>query len=81
MAGGGAVKLNVGSVLTVNGILSADGGSAGSSPRYSGGAGGSIWIVADTVAGSAGGVIRADGGNGTANYCGGAGGVLPARRS
>ncbi|MFC1461144.1 hypothetical protein ACFLQR_01320 [Verrucomicrobiota bacterium] len=53
--GGGAVKLNVGSALTLNGTVTAK-GSAGS---YGGGAGGSIWLISDTFAGN--GTINAEG--------------------
>lgn len=62
--GGGSVKLAVSNILTVDGIISADGGSGGVVDRYGsgGGSGGSIHITANTVAGS--GNITANGGNG-----------------
>jgi hypothetical protein len=72
--GGGALKLNVSSTLTINGTVSANGGS---STQYgAGGAGGSIWLVVNTLAGS--GTITADGGssNSTAKSGGGGGGRI-----
>jgi hypothetical protein len=69
--GGGAIKLNVSSTLTVNGTVSANGG--GSTQYGSGGAGGSVWIVADILAGS--GSVTADGGSSSStNKSGGGGG-------
>ena len=73
--GGGYLKLNLTSTLTVNstGTISAK-GSAGSG-GYGGGSGGSINIVTATMAGN--GTITAAGGNGSAsgaNYGGGGGG-------
>ena len=52
-AGGGRVKLTVGGVLTVNGIVSANGAGTGTT----GGAGGSVWVTAASLAG--GGTIAA----------------------
>lgn len=62
--GGGVIRLDVGGRLTVDGMISANGGG----PDYFSllgaiggqGAGGSVWITADEIAGR--GVIRADGG-------------------
>ncbi|MCC6425530.1 MAG: hypothetical protein IT435_01785 [Phycisphaerales bacterium] len=69
-AGGGALNLTVGGVLTVDGLLSADGqinlaGEAG------GGSGGSLLIDCETLAGS--GTITARGGNVTSGGSGGGG--------
>jgi len=73
-AGGGALRLQIGGTLTVNGRLSADG--AGAPPNNAGGgSGGSIWITARAVAGE--GVIRANGGPGEwVDGGGGAGGRI-----
>jgi len=69
--GGGAIKLNVSNTLTINGVVSANGGS---STQYgAGGAGGSLWLVVDTLAGS--GSITSDGGScSSTNKSGGGGG-------
>ena len=70
--GGGAIRLNVGGTLTVNGPISAAGNSAiGNSSG--GGAGGSIWVIAGAIKGIS--VISVLGGNGDGgNGGGGAGG-------
>ncbi|MDY6950658.1 MAG: choice-of-anchor X domain-containing protein [Thermodesulfobacteriota bacterium] len=69
--GGGAIKLNVSNTLTINGTVSANGGS--SSQYGAGGAGGSIWLVVHTLSGS--GAITADGGSSSStNKSGGGGG-------
>jgi phosphodiesterase/alkaline phosphatase D-like protein len=62
-AGGGAVKLVVGGVLTVTGSITAN-GLAGTVTNTSGGggSGGSVWIQAGTLAGA--GAITANGGSG-----------------
>ncbi|MCA9273981.1 MAG: immunoglobulin domain-containing protein [Phycisphaerales bacterium] len=60
--GGGVIHLSVSGQLEVNGTITAVGGS---SQRGGGGAGGSIWIEADSVIGS--GLIVADGGGSTSN--------------
>jgi hypothetical protein len=57
VAGGGVVLLTVGGTATVNGTISANGASVISG---SGGAGGSVWLTAGTLAGS--GAIEAKGG-------------------
>ncbi|MEI6603681.1 MAG: putative Ig domain-containing protein [Verrucomicrobiota bacterium] len=62
--GGGSVRLAVAGTLTVDGSISAGG--------QVGGAGGSIFLTAATLAG--GGAIRADGGNATNTSSGGGGG-------
>lgn len=69
--GGGAIRLVVGGTLTVDGVLSANGGNAGDT-RSGGGSGGSIWITTSTLGGT--GLISANGGNGNSSFGGGAGG-------
>jgi hypothetical protein len=70
-AGGGAIRLIVGGQLAVLGQLSADG--AGSPVNNAGGgAGGSVWITAQTLTGN--GLIRAQGGPGEWVDGGGGGG-------
>jgi hypothetical protein len=67
--GGGAIRLNVGGVLTVDGQLSAN-GDLGLQDNSGGGSGGSIWVTAGTLAGN--GQITANGGEGEL-YGGGGG--------
>jgi len=67
--GGGALRLNVGGILTVDGQISAD-GEPGLQDNSGGGSGGSIWVTAGTLAGS--GQFTADGGAGEL-YGGGGG--------
>jgi hypothetical protein len=67
--GGGAIRLNVGGVLTVDGQLSAN-GNWGLQDNSGGGSGGSIWVTAGMLAGN--GQITADGGEGEL-YAGGGG--------
>jgi hypothetical protein len=67
--GGGAIRLNVGGVLTVDGQLSAN-GDWGLQDNSGGGSGGSIWVTAGTLVGN--GQITADGGEGEL-YGGGGG--------
>lgn len=69
--GGGAVRLQVGGTLALDGLITADGGGVGDT-RSGGGAGGSIWISAKAVSG--GGAITANGGNGNYVYGGGGSG-------
>jgi hypothetical protein len=69
--GGGAITLNVGGTLTVNGDISAN-GNDGVYPGSGGGAGGSIWLTAGTLAGN--GLIAADGGASQGLTGGGGGG-------
>src|SRR5208282_4473833 len=71
--GGGAIRLNVGGVLTVDGQLSAN-GDWGLQDNSGGGSGGSIWVTAGTLAGN--GQITADGGEGELYGGGGAGGRI-----
>jgi hypothetical protein len=67
--GGGALRLSVGGVLTVDGRISAE-GQPGLQDDSGGGSGGSLWITAGILAG--GGEIAADGGEGEL-YGGGGG--------
>lgn len=67
-AGGGAIRLEVGSRLTVNGTITANGGSGNGA-----GSGGGVAIQCGSVAGMRG-VIRADGGRGTGTTGSGGGG-------
>jgi hypothetical protein len=69
--GGGAIRLNVGGVLTVDGRLSAN-GNWGIQDNSGGGSGGSIWVTTGTLAGN--GQIVADGGEGELFGGGGGGG-------
>jgi len=70
-AGGGAIRVSVGGTLTINGNLTAE-GEDGIDDSAGGGAGGSIWVNANVIAGS--GVIAADGGSGELYQGGGGGG-------
>jgi hypothetical protein len=73
-AGGGVIRLNVSSMLQVDGRISANGDN-GSGSGGGGGAGGSIWLTVGTLSGT--GSIMADGGNGAdANGGGGGGGRI-----
>ena len=73
-AGGGAVLLQVGGTLTLDGLISANGVAGAPEPYYGtgggGGGGGTININAAALAGT--GVLRANGGGGTS--VGGSGG-------
>ena len=70
-AGGGYINLAAGKALVqIDGLISANGGN-GSGSGGGGGSGGSIYILADSLAGT--GAITANGGNG-ANAIGGGGG-------
>lgn len=70
--GGGAVHLNVGSTLTVNGELSADG--LNGDLNSGGGSGGALWLTTATLTGN--GQITATGGAGNGTAGGGAGGRI-----
>jgi hypothetical protein len=71
--GGGALQLTVNGTLTVNGIISANGGSWSVSGYHGGcGSGGSLWINVGTLQG--GGLICANGGSSAPDGNGGAGG-------
>ncbi|MCX6872195.1 MAG: carboxypeptidase-like regulatory domain-containing protein, partial [Verrucomicrobia bacterium] len=75
-SGGGAVRLNVAGVLTVDGQLSAKGTDGQSNGSYGtgGGAGGSIYLTVGTLAGT--GTISANGGIGPSGGGGGGGGRI-----
>ena len=56
-AGGGLIRLAVSGTLTINGVISANGVNGGVNDYYDqsqggGGSGGSIWLTADTLAGT-----------------------------
>jgi hypothetical protein len=70
-SGGGAIRLTVGGELRINGNISAT-GSNGVNTRSGGGAGGSIWLTAQTISGS--GAVSANGGAGEPPHGGGGGG-------
>jgi hypothetical protein len=70
-AGGGAVYIAVGGTATVNGVISANADTT-SGNYYYGGAGGSVFLHAGTVAGS--GTLRANGSGDAYESCGGGGG-------
>ncbi|KPV40174.1 hypothetical protein AN478_08555 [Thiohalorhabdus denitrificans] len=72
--GGGAVRLQVGGTLMVDGAIAADGYAGGNSDwdAGGGGAGGSIWVDAGILAGSGG--IHANGGDGGSQGSGAGGG-------
>jgi hypothetical protein len=69
--GGGAIRLAVNGVLTVNGNISAD-GADGFIDGSGGGSGGSIWVIAQTLSGN--GSFTANGGQGESFEGGGGGG-------
>ncbi len=69
---GGALIVEVAGTLTVNGIVSADGGRGGDSTG--GGSGGSVWLRAQIINGN--GLITADGGDAFSNSGGGGGGRI-----
>ncbi|MBI2438348.1 MAG: hypothetical protein HYV36_06005 [Lentisphaerae bacterium] len=72
-AGGGAVYIQAGGTVTVNGTITAD-GQAGPTAFSAGGSGGGIAVTCQVLAGT-NGAIRANGGNGN-GYCGGGGGRI-----
>jgi hypothetical protein len=67
--GGGALRLSVAGILTMDGQVSAE-GSAALQGSAGGGSGGSLWVTAGTLAGT--GLFAADGGTG--DFYGGGGG-------
>ncbi|MCL4180428.1 MAG: hypothetical protein KJ072_22110, partial [Verrucomicrobia bacterium] len=67
-SGGGAIRLMVTNLFTLEGEVSADGQS---NPSYPGGAGGSIWVTAGALSGA--GKVTADGGAGGGDNDGGGG--------
>lgn len=76
-AGGGVIRL-IANASSINGLVTANGGSGTTSYYDSGGgSGGSVWITTNTLSGN--GIVRANGGDGARNYSpngagGGAGG-------
>ncbi|MGO8697669.1 MAG: beta strand repeat-containing protein [Limisphaerales bacterium] len=73
-AGGGVLKLSVTKTLTFNGLITVD-GDAGAGEGSGGGSGGSVWLIANRLAGS--GTISANGGrSGSAGGGGGGGGCI-----
>jgi len=58
--GGGAVRIDASGMVTVDGLISADGGGSNAHMYYGGGSGGSIYVTADTFAGA--GDLTATGG-------------------
>ena len=71
---GGIIQLTVGGTLRVDGALTAQGANPTSGGYGGGGAGGSITLVVDTLAGT--GTISANGGNGSNPGGGGGGGRI-----
>ncbi len=69
--GGGAVRMIVDGMLTVNGLISAN-GNDGVIDGSGGGSGGSVWITTSQFAGS--GMLVANGGDGEGSEGGGGGG-------
>jgi hypothetical protein len=69
--GGGAIRLNIGGSLRLDGLITAD-GLSGTTSGSGGGSGGSIWITAQRLDGS--GTFSANGGEGESNRGGGGGG-------
>ena len=69
-AGGGVIRIEAAGMVTVNGTLTANGGSV---TDAGGGAGGGIYIACDVFAGT-GGVVRANGGASGSTHGGGGGG-------
>ncbi len=73
--GGGAIRITVGGVLALNGVIRAN-GNAGLQDDAGGGSGGSVWLTVGALSGM--GAIAADGGAGELyGGGGGAGGLLP----
>ncbi|MHB2027039.1 MAG: beta strand repeat-containing protein [Elusimicrobiota bacterium] len=72
--GGGAVILSIAGTLTVDGVISADGGVSSGSNGEGGGGGGTINITAATLAGS--GTIHANGTSPSVENTGGGGGGI-----
>lgn len=71
--GGGAIKLNIANLFTLNGAISAN-GQTYTATYGSGGSGGSIWIITKNITGI--GTITANAGNGQALSGGGGGGRI-----
>ncbi len=70
-AGGGAVRIEAGGAVTINGTVSANGGDGTS--RGGGGSGGAIYILCNSFAGT-NGIFRANGGDKGGSGGGGGGG-------
>lgn len=81
--GGGALRISVAGMLTLEGSITADGGNAvmvaagDCCAPGSGGSGGSIWVDTETLLGS--GSFRAEGGRGDAGGASGGGGRIAVR--
>ena len=76
--GGGAVRIDAGGTVTIDGAICANGrAGTGGYNRAGGGSGGSIWITGTGFGGAATGQISADGGNAAGTLSGaGAGGRI-----
>lgn len=78
--GGGLVKIVVSGTASINGVISANGGSGSFHQNYAqrwgggGGSGGSIWLIAGRLTGN-GQVLANGGGAGNYTYDGGGGGA------
>jgi len=72
--GGGSVHVEATGTVTVDGLISADGGPAGQGLYGGGGAGGGVFIACRTFSGGANAAIRARGGNGETVSSGDGGG-------
>ena len=82
-AGGGVVWIEVEKTLTMNGSIAVNGvGNGGGNSSMDGGAGGSVFLAAQTLV-SSGASISAIGGSvgGSAGSCGGAGGRIAIRQN
>ncbi|MEI8043177.1 MAG: C-type lectin domain-containing protein [Verrucomicrobiota bacterium] len=71
-SGGGVILLQVPGTVTLDGVISANGGNGWNTAG--GGAGGSLWLEAGTLAGT--GFLSANGGNGSDSSGGGGGGRI-----
>jgi hypothetical protein len=69
--GGGAIKMSVAGILSLDGKISANGASA-VTPNSGGGSGGSVWLMVGTLSGA--GLISANGGSASNLVSGGGGG-------
>ena len=72
--GGGAMHLTVLGTMTVDGVVSATGGSASDSNNAGGGSGGSILLEVGELTGSSSGYLSASGGKNGSGYTGAGGG-------
>lgn len=71
-AGGGAVRIDATGTITIDGVVTANGGNGNGSTQGAG-SGGSIYLTCATFGGSTGGILRANGGS-DASLAGGGGG-------